>query len=358
QFRKPARMLSIFPSVSDPNWNAIFGLERPLGFTKNTFDPKANQGQGGVVGSILSHLIDHPEYEKRFDHNPKTLVQSATNFAWIEASLDVWIQELPLRILETKGQGRTSFYAFTLNTDLIAHTQGEEAVLKWMKKISMSLAEIEDLYQKRGLPKPEIILISDHGNTFYEKVELIDVVSHLTTLGWKRSEQETDEKSYIFVAPEILSVAGFWTKNPIIFAKDLATLPHVLWSAVKTSPSTLEVFSRFSEPIRFTKGKTSKHPSLKSLELDGKLDQTRIWEAFDTAAKEPPSVVAVSERGTAFSNQFLKIVTKLTGLHSLHGSLFESESTGIFTSNVRDFPDIRPWEFSDYVDIREFQPRY
>ncbi|MBX9768445.1 MAG: alkaline phosphatase family protein [Bdellovibrionales bacterium] len=355
QFRSPARMLSMFPTVSDPNWNSIFDLPPSLGFTKNTFDPIAKEGKGAVVGSLLSHLTNHPEYEKRFDHHKISIVDSATNLAWLETSLEVWLKDLPLRVLESRG--RNVFFAFTLNVDLISHTQGEEAVLKWLQRIHESTAELESLYKKRGAPRPEIILVSDHGNSYYRAVDLINVVSFLELRGWKREDSLENEKSFVFVAPEILSVAGFWTKQNKMFAADVAETPGVLFSVRKASPTQLEIHSSLfgKKTIVVQKGSVLRNRDLATLELESELNQQRLWEAFELAATAPPTVIAVSKRGSAFSNPILKVITKMKGLQSLHGALYDSEAEGIFVSNKQDLPEIRPWEFKNFVDLKEFR---
>lgn len=355
-FKSPARLQSIFPTVSDPNWNAIFALPPALGFTKNTFDPQADGGRGAVVGSLLSHLTDHPEYEKRFDHHIHSALGAATNLAWLETSLEIWIDDLPLRILESRG--RDTFFAFTLNVDLISHTQGEAAVLKWLKKIHSSLTALETLYETRHAPRPEIVIISDHGNSYYESVQLIDVVAAMEPLGWTRGDTLETENSFVFVAPEILSVAGFWTQRKSPFAADLSRTPGVLFSMTRLSDLEIEIHASLlgKKPLLLRKDKALSHSAIVNLGLQSELNQHRLWEAFEIAASEPPTVIAVAKSGSAFSNPVLKVITQVKGLRSLHGALYKSESEGVFVSNKRYLPDIRPWEFRKFIDLKEFKP--
>ena len=246
------------------------------------------------------------------------------------------------------------------------------------------LKAIEQKYQKLYGKKLEIILISDHGNSFLKKIESIDYESILKNKGWSYRSQLKDELDYVFVSPEIISFGAFYCKKSQRFklARDLSYIEGVHITAIKgESKNTVDVFSDsaqnhsriFVDPeqrtVRYTviRGQDPfSHLSLfksklswddyfkKTIDREYPYALVRLWEALYINALQPATVVVSAKTGYSFSNIALRLMIGFDGLHSTHGSLNKTDSTGFFVSNQRIVPSIRPEDFRKIINIQDF----
>jgi hypothetical protein len=365
--------LATFPSISDPNWSRIMKTPIGQGYTKMFFDRTQDGGQGKIVGGLIDHLKTETEYERAFDFKPDGFWEHATMMMWLETTAKYWLESLPRQYFETLDH-KDTFSALIINTDLIAHTKGREALLKYLIEVESMLLKMMAKYNQMTGRQLKITLASDHGNDFIEP-QLIRFEENLVSLGWRPSETISRSKDFVFLAPEILSFGAFYLnpKEAELFAKDLArtegiemtffvnqrdsTKDTIEISAIsKTGSARFEVdflnkklrylsvqkkdpFNHrkfFPKPFAISKSDWlafEKYESLTMEKDDLPFALVRVAEAFSKNALQPADVLAHTERGWAFTNPTLEIVTKIKGLSSIHGSLRREESLGIMWRN-------------------------
>ncbi len=382
-FHSPSRMISTFPSISDPNWSRLFDVPVSESYTKVYFDQKRNQGRGKKVGNILYHLSHPPTHEKGFHFKAKGFWGHLVTMVWTETSALHWLDVLEedfFNVADVKN-----YFALIANSDIISHVNGRHSILRYMKKIDDRLKAIEKKYRKLYGKELEIILISDHGNSFFKKIESIHYKSVLKDKGWSYQSQLKNKLDYTFISPEIISFGAFYCKNSQRFklAKDLSYVEGVHITAIKGKlKNTVDVFSEsgknhsqiFIDPKRQRVGykviqgeDPFSHISLfkntklswedyfkRTVDLEYPYALVRLWESLYINSIQSAQVVVSGKAGYAFSNVALRIMLGFDGLHSTHGSLNRGDTTGLFVSNQRVLPSIRPEDFKKIVNIQDF----
>lgn len=377
-------MTATFPSISDPNWSKMFKTPLSVGYTKAHFDATkvSSNGKGQIVGSLIDHLKTPTAYEEGFDFKAEGFWQHFAMITWLETSALYWLDSVEKQFFETRD--KKSFFALIINSDLIAHLEGEQTLMKYLVVVDKRLQKIRARYRNDFGSDLEIVLVSDHGNAFLDP-KMIDFEKPLSAKGWKFKETLKDPRDVVFVAPEILSFGAFYLdeQNKFDFGKDMAQVKGVDMSMASQSDQEILVWAHSGETLirviadpknemvdmKVEKGKDpfGQADLFKNGPISWKkyFNQTlsgpypnalvRIWEGFHKNSLQPAQVLVSSARPYAFSNFTLELITTLKSLRSLHGSLRKEESQGIFasTSEAASIP-ITPQEFSEYVDISEF----
>jgi len=381
-FQPVAPMVATFPSISDPNWNRLTGSEMEESYTKEYFDMSIENknGLGVHSGSLLKHLITSANYQRAFNVLPKTFFQHVLNTAWFETSAYYWLDVFADEILNSDPKSET-LSALIVNTDFIAHTQGEDSLKEYLKEVSVRLTDLIKKSTQRFQQMPEFVLVSDHGNDFVTP-QPIRIENSLEKLGWNKQNHLRSASDYAYVSPEILTFAAFYSlpKNERTLALAIGKTPGVEFSIYKSADGFVHILGDGNESEFKTRLAGSKiyYKKIKGKDLLGlseifkKTDTVdkadffnktlhspypyslvRIWEAFYENSKQHASVIATSERGFAFFNPTLEAFTKIKGLRSQHGSLRSAESLGIVVSNRQLLPSLTPEQFAERYPIKK-----
>ncbi|MGE3973824.1 MAG: hypothetical protein AB7F59_04780 [Bdellovibrionales bacterium] len=365
QFKPVAPMVSSFPSISDPNWALIMNTEVETSYTKEYIDIEYRDGKkiGRKVGSLLNHLSQPPLYETLFDFKPEGVLQHLASLTWSETTGLYWLDVIEKDLFNNSS--KELYQAFIFNTDVISHTKGEQDILRYLSEVDSKLIGLEKRYQEKFKQNLEIILLSDHGNIFL-KPKAILPDERLAKKKWNLKDYLENERDVVYVIPEILSFAAFYTldKSKAALATDLAEIEGVHVTLTYQEPNRIMVYSKntiaqidvdpkrktvgyrivkgqdpFSHSHLFKKGPLS-WPTYFHETLATKYPYAlvRAWEAFTTNSKQKPSVLVSTKSGYVFANKALEWITMVMGLESVHGSFEREESLGILVSNKREFP--------------------
>ncbi len=387
-FQPPIPMVATFPSISDPNWAQIMSAPVEPSYTKAHFlmSYKDRNGVGKEVGNILKHITYTPAFEKKFNYKTESPLEHAMNVVWTKTTAHYWIDDLERTLLEQKNP-KSPFSAFVVNTDFISHVSGKKETLKYLKFTEGKLKDLRKKYHEKFKRTLDFIIVSDHGNDWVEP-KGIDL-KPLEKFGWHWNSQLAKPTEYAFVAPEIIAFGAFYVlpKQEKKFAQDLAKLKGIHVTLALEKENVINVYSKsgatqisinpekrkvgykvlrgedsLKQIALFKKTSGPNNSIVKSIELswdeyfyssqstDFPNSLVNAWEGFYKNAKNPAPVLAAAERGYAFTNMTLEILTYLSGLHAMHGSFHKSEVYGVFMS-TRPIPVeyIRPWEVRQYL---------
>ncbi len=384
EFKHPSQMVASFPSLSDSNWARL--LQAPLSpsYTKAYFDMslKTANGQGQPVGSLITHLTSPPKYEEGFDFKAEGIMQHFAMMTWTETSALYWLDSLEKQFLQTKN--KDTFFAFIMNTDIIAHVQGEKALMEYLAVVDRRIKKLRENIRVQYGYELDVTIVSDHGN-FYVTPKAIGFEESLKNQGWALAETIHNKNDLGYVIPEIISFGVFYClKNEERrLAQNLSEIKgiHVatyLFSAnrvrvlanngsdeaeIFVDPKQMNVsytIIKGEDPLQqaqyFKNGPLSwKDYFHQSYESEYPYSAVRIWEGFYKNSLQPGSVLVSPHLGYVFANQTLKMLTMLKGLTSTHGSLHRSETWGVFASTRETYPPIRPEDFSAWISLREYK---
>ncbi|MGH8134882.1 MAG: hypothetical protein ACRER4_00940, partial [Steroidobacteraceae bacterium] len=73
----------------------------------------------------------------------------------------------------------------------------------------------------------------------------------------------------------------------------------------------------------------------------------RLWHAFHGAVREPSPILLSLSDGREAGYRSVRALAWLRGRAGTHGSMTQSASLGVFTSNWRDVDDVDSWSAHD-----------
>ncbi len=376
-FRPVSPMVSSFPSISDPVWALIMHTPLEPSYTREHFDQTLNDGKGAVVGGLMDHVLHPPRYESFFDFRLEGVVQHLASMTYAETTGLYWLDAVESQLL--KSRGKKVFSAFIINTDFISHTKGEAAIFRYLADLDKKIEQLRTRYREIFGNNLEVILVSDHGNAFL-KPKSIDAKLVLDPDGWRLNDTLDQDKDVVLVIPEILAFAPFFTKKgkEENLAISISRAEGVHVALAMHAPNQVDFFARAGrDRARVTidaSKKTLSYAVIKgqdpfdhlkyfkknqSLSFGRYFQETladpypnalvRAWEGMTQVTTQAPSVLVSPHSGYVFSNKTLEILTKLTGLESVHGSFARDESLGIFMSTDRELPPIYPGAVLSFV---------
>ncbi len=317
-----------------------------------------------------------------FDFKPEGFFQHLANSTYVNTAALSWLDAIERDLF--KSFNKDSYYAFIVNTDFIAHLYGEKAIFEYLGKVDKQLQKIQKHYKKKYGSQLEIVILSDHGNHFYEKIGHINHNATLEKHGWSKRKTLSTEKDYVFAAPELISFGAFhcFQKSKNKLAIDLSNDIGIDFTLVQNTPNIIDIYARGAkdhvhvavDPL----AKTVRYDILQGRDIFGHRNvfngktigwdeyfcktynddypyaAVRAWESFNVNAKEHAPVLASAKPAMVFTNITLKILT-LGKLNSAHGSMYGPESRGVVisTTPLRD-QAIRPDDFGNNIPISDF----
>lgn len=379
-FQPVSPMVASFPSISDPNWSTLMGFGPEVGFTKAFFDPriKTKTGMGAETGGLTTHLLKHPAFEDHMDFKVEGIWEHLTTFIWTDTTAKYWLESLEDRFFDFRG--RNTYFAFIVNTDLLSHTAGEQALLKYLARIEETVDRIQKRYTEEYGGALEVVLVSDHGNAYFSPVD-VPLEGDLQKLGWRVHPTIEGPRDVGFYVPELLSFGAFYCQPASTrdLAVALSKVSHIQSTIYESGPHEVHVLANggtseavvsfnpkenlirykvlrgkdpYDQEKYFKKGPLSPlHYFQKSSRDVYPYAAMRVWEGMYANSQLKPHVLANAELGYVFGNKALRLLTDIRGFASAHGSLHRDESLGIFVSTKRALPTIRPQDFMKFVDL-------
>lgn len=166
-FRPPSRLVSTFPSLTDPSLVEILGpagAPPSEGYEDYYFDTEENRTRGGFFHRFSRRHYVEGTFRELFHYHPHPLVMT------LEYGLPVlgswlagrWALSRILRKFERSDA--PVFLAYLDSTDSLAHLSGERFQRGLLKRIDGSVAYL----RQRAKQPIEVVVFSDHGNGLHK----------------------------------------------------------------------------------------------------------------------------------------------------------------------------------------------
>src|SRR4051812_1729940 len=150
-----SRMISTFPSISDPAWTEILGNQPAPGYQRTYF----SAATGSEVS--LNGVTSSAEYEKQMTWQMQGSFRRAMSYGSPVRAFRYELNELVKSFLQSKGE-TTNFYALIHSTDSAQHLWGD--INSMLCALDEKLQELRAIYRAREGKDLEILILSDHGN--------------------------------------------------------------------------------------------------------------------------------------------------------------------------------------------------
>jgi len=154
-FRPPARVISVFPTLTDPAYDLLFRTGPTPGFEPGYFD----RGRNRSTGAIWDYLRGANEAWVRFTDYRLRFIEDAVMYL-----LPRWVFALELRrarrvVDDRLRAGRQRVAIYLLSTDGLGHMLEASEIDRELLRLDEWIERL--VYDYRGLL--ELVLVSDHG---------------------------------------------------------------------------------------------------------------------------------------------------------------------------------------------------
>ena len=178
-FKRPSRLLSPFPTMTNVALSAMFGATPPPGYESLYFDRHARELRGGIKkylgrrtpDKIPSSYMDDLDYQEPLPFE----------FLIYVAPERVWRADMQRFRERFRNAPQTrDYFAFLKATDGLLHAQGPERLAVALESLDKILQEIRSYCGD----ETEIVMFSDHGMNLEEN-QRVPLASTLRDRGFK-----------------------------------------------------------------------------------------------------------------------------------------------------------------------------
>jgi hypothetical protein len=150
-----SRLISTFPSISDPSWSEIMDDQPPPGYQRTYFDAGTNReiSVNGVTSS--------DDYEREMTWQMSGGFHRTMGYVAPQWAFDYEVKSIVQDFLNTHD-GSQNFYALVHSTDSAQHLSGN--IFEMLTTLDAQLQQLRAYYRASQGKELQIILLSDHGN--------------------------------------------------------------------------------------------------------------------------------------------------------------------------------------------------
>jgi hypothetical protein len=376
RFHQPARMVSTFPSLTNPAMVEILHHEDSPGYEDHFYDRERNRLLGTIQDRLQGQKFIAGTFRQTFDYHADAIkgalgyVAAPIGTATL-AQID--LMEFRQAFLESDAP---LFVGYIGETDSLAHLGGKEHLKAFLQTVDRTL---EDLIAEaeRGGGHLEIEMFSDHGNRFdsYKNVKLNDA---LAQAGFVTERTIKDEHSVVLPKHGLVGSSMMFTQpqNRARVAEVVAATEGVDFAVYQPEENTIELISRRGRARILRNGERFKYEDLggdplklatiiESMKAIGKVGGVidsegfasaddwfaatlnhsyvdplrRLFDGFTKHVKTRADVIVSYEDGYLLGSPML---TYLAEMRATHGNLLRGETEGFAMSTRQELaPSVR-----------------
>lgn len=206
-FKEPARMVSTFPSLTNPSMIEILGAHNSPGYEDHYYDREANRLVGGVQDRFRGGKFIHGTFREKFDYHAPALRGSLAYIGQPLGAILVAQADVAAFRRAFKNSKSRFFVGYVGATDSLAHLGGEGPLKSLLRSLDRS---IEEMRRDSG-GSLEVEMVSDHGNNymFHHTVKL---GSALEKAGFEIVKSITNEKSVVLPRYGLVGAGVIFTR--------------------------------------------------------------------------------------------------------------------------------------------------
>ncbi len=170
-----SRLISTFPSISDPSWSEIMANQPPAGYQRTYFD--ATQDREIFLNGVTSS----DEYETQMSWQMTGGYHRFLGYVAPQKAFRYEVDSLVSGFLQATN-GQENYYVLIHCSDSAQHLSGD--IFAMMSTLDERLQRLREVYRTREGRELEILLLSDHGNNHAGGGKRIAVQSFLKHAGY------------------------------------------------------------------------------------------------------------------------------------------------------------------------------
>lgn len=386
-FHPPGRMISPFPSHTNPAFTEILGTEMTPGIEDRYYDRLRDR----VTGGFADHMGHRDRKTDRtfhaafdYEQNPRYggLIYLAP---YAVADHDLKMAEKKFWKLHDETPSNRPIVLYVGSTDAIGHREGYAGFTRQLLKFEKILDRL--IHDTKG--RLRVSLVSDHGNNLVRGERLIDLDGRLEKGGFRLTGSLKKDKDVVAPCLGLLNVISLYTgeenKEPL---SDLLTTLDGVDFAVYRKDGRLFVSDREGSALILTEGNRHKYEIVDGDPLElreimelmrsrGEMDEDGFagdtaWFEATKACRYPdilrrlvagmsgqvvnrPDLFLSLEDGYCYGTPlFLKMID----LKGTHGSALDTSTYGIVMSTEKSVPPyVRAADVMDVIGEKRISAR-
>ncbi|MBO0859637.1 MAG: hypothetical protein J2P21_14345 [Chloracidobacterium sp.] len=378
RFKNPARMISMFPSLTNVAMIEILQAEDSPGYEDHYFDRERNRLLGAIQDRLNGGKFIRNSFRKTFDYHAPAFKGSLAYFAAPLGTITV-------AHLDLSGF-RESFREFCLNsdaplfvayigeTDSLAHLGGRKPLKAFLGSLDRT---IEELISESG-GRLEVEMFSDHGNNYanYREVKLNDAIN---SAGFKVEKSLKDASSVVLPKYGLVGVSTLYTcpENLRRLAEACAKTKGVDFAVYQLGEDVIELIGVHGRARIWRDGDRFKYedlvgdplgldPIVTELKARARVDPNgyasredwwratmrhryadplrRLFDGFNKYVRNRADVIVSYEDGYMLGSPFLSLFAEMV---ATHGNLLRGETEGFAMSTRQELGEaVRGYELN------------
>lgn len=365
-FKTPARMISTFPSLTNPAMVEILQHEDSPGYEDHYYDRERNRLLGTIQDRLRGEKFIAGTFRETFDYHAAAF-NGALGYVAAPIGTAVMAQ---LDLVELRTAFRNSdsplFVGYIGETDSLAHLGGKEHLKAFLRTVDRAVDELI-VEAERGGGKLEVEMFSDHGNRFdeYKHVKLNEA---LKQAGFVTEKNVINERSVVLPKHGLVGSSMLFAQagSRARVAEVGAATEGVDFAVYPSGENTIEMVSRRGRARLVRDGERFKYEAIngdplalnsitEAIKVRGLIDENgfapadawwqatrdhryvdplrRVFDGFGKHVKNLADVIVSYEDGYLLGSPML---TFLAEMRATHGNLLRGETEGFAMSTRQE----------------------
>jgi hypothetical protein len=241
QFKQPAKLISAFPSSTNPAMVEILHAEDAPGYEDHYYDRTQNRLFGGMHERVQGGKFIKGTYRETFDYHAGALRGS---LAYVAAPVSTMVTaqlDMDTCLRAFKKSDAPLFVGYVGGTDSLTHLGGEWAIKNFLRTLDKSLNKL--LAESQGTLTIE--MLSDHGNR-YDKYKHVRLNDALHAAGFETVKSLKDARSVVLPRYGLVASAQLftWPDNKIKVAETCANTEGVDFALYYQADNSLALVAK------------------------------------------------------------------------------------------------------------------
>ncbi len=243
-FRDPARMISTFPSLTNPAMIEILQTEDSPGYEDHYYDKTRNRLLGNVQNRLQGERFIQGTFRETFDYHAPAFKGALAYVAAPMGAIAVAQMDLAAFRSAFRRSKAPVFIGYIGETDTLAHLGGERALKQFLRTLDRAIEEFIAESEEDGV-RLEVEMFSDHGNNYaeYRQVKLNDAINQS---GFVTEKMITSERSVVLPKYGLVGSSMLFTasENRARLADVCAGVEGVDFAVYQSGADVIELLSK------------------------------------------------------------------------------------------------------------------
>jgi hypothetical protein len=378
RFKNPARMVSMFPSLTNVAMIEILQAQDSPGYEDHYYDRDQNRLFGAIQDRLNGGKFIQRSFRNTFDYHAPAFKGSLAYVAApvgtiAVAHLDISAFRKAFREFSGKSDAPL-FVAYIGETDSLAHLGGRKPLKALLRSLDRTIEEF--ISESDG--RLEVEMFSDHGNNYaeYTEVKLNDAIN---SAGFKTEKTMRDARSVVLPKFGLVGASTLFThpENRALLAEVCAKAKGVDFAVYQSGEGVIELISVRGRARLSSDGDRFKYeaasgdplglvPIMAELKARGAIDAggfasredwwhatmnhryvdplRRLFDGFNKYVRNRADVIVSYEDGYMVGSPFLSLFAEMV---ATHGNLLRGETEGFAISTRQDLGEaVRGYELN------------